>query len=206
MFKDREDAARHLAIPLSHCRGQRPLVLAIPRGAVPMGRVLADLLQGDFDVVLVRKLQAPHNEELAIGAIDESGWCTTAPYAVEIGADKQYIEAEKRRQLQVLRQRRARYSPQRSPMDPVGRLVIVVDDGLATGATMTAALHSVRQRHPRRLVCAVPVAAPRSLLRVQPLADEVVCLLAPDDFYAVGQFYRRFPQIDDAEVVRLLKR
>lgn len=205
MFKNRDDAARQLAIRLGLYRGQTPLVLAIPRGAVPMGRTLAGLLQGDFDVVLVRKLQAPSQPELAIGAIDENGWSTIEPYAAEVGADPQYVEGEKRRQLQVLRARRAVYSPLRTPIDPAGRVVIVVDDGLATGATMTAALHSVRQHHPARLVCAVPVASSQALERIQALADEVVCLRVPGDFYAVGQFYRDFPQVGDDEVIRQLK-
>ncbi len=205
MFKNREDAACQLATRLDTYRRQSPLVLAIPRGAVPMGRRLADLLEGDFDVVLVRKLQAPYQPELAIGAIDENGWCTIAPYAAAMGADSRYIDAEKRRQLQILQARRAMYSPLRTPIDPAGRIVIVVDDGLATGATMTAALHSVRQHRPARLVCAVPVASREALERIRPLADEIVCLQVPDDFQAVGQFYRDFHQIEDEEVIRLLK-
>ena len=205
MFQDREDAARQLATRLGAYRGQKPLVLAIPRGAVPMGKTLASLLKGDFDVVLVRKLHAPYQPELAIGAIDESGWSTIAPYAAEVGADPHYIAEEKRQQLRTLDARRTMYSPLRTPIDPAGRVVIVVDDGLATGATMIAALHSVRQRHPARLVCAVPVSSLEALELVQPLADEVVCLHAPEDFQAVGQFYRDFPQVEDDEVIAQLR-
>jgi predicted phosphoribosyltransferase len=205
MFRNREDAARQLGARLAPHRDQTPLVLAIPRGAVPMGKILADLLQGDFDVVLVRKLRAPHQPELAIGAIDEHGWSTLSPHAGAVGADAAYIDAEKHRQLQLLHARRAMYSPLRNPVDPAGRVVIVVDDGLATGATMVAALHSVRQQHPARLICAVPVASPEALDRIRPLADEVVCLQAPADFQAVGQFYREFAQVEDDEVMRLLK-
>ncbi|MBA4260702.1 MAG: phosphoribosyl transferase [Comamonadaceae bacterium] len=205
MFKDREDAARQLATRLAAYRGQNPLVLAIPRGAVPMGKLLADLLEGEFDVVLVRKLRAPCQHELAIGAVDESGWTTIAPYAASTGADQDYIADEKHHQLQILHSRRMLYSPLRRPVEPGGRTVIVVDDGLATGATMTAALHGLRQRHPHRLVCAIPVASHEGLARIRPMVDDVVCLLTPPDFQAVGQFYRAFPQITDEEVTALLK-
>jgi len=205
MFNDREDAARQLTARLAGYRGQNPLVLAIPRGAVPMGKLLAEWLEGEFDVVLVRKLRAPFQHELAIGAVDEAGWTTIAPYATSTGADQDYIAEEKHHQLQILRSRRVMYSPLRTPVDPGGRTVIVVDDGLATGATMTAALHGLRQRHPLRLVCAVPVSSHEALEKIRPMADDVVCLLTPADFHAVGQFYRHFPQISDDEVTALLQ-
>jgi predicted phosphoribosyltransferase len=205
MFEDREDAARQLATPLAVYRGQRPLILAIPRGAVPMAKVLAELLQGDMDVVLVHKLRAPYQPEVAIGSVDESGWSYIAPYAASTGADQDYLAAEKHTQLETLRSRRVQYSPIREPINPQGRTVIVVDDGLATGATMISALHSLRQRQPARLVCAVPVSSPEALARVRALADEVVCLQVPENFQAVGQVYRHFPQVQDRDVVALLK-
>jgi predicted phosphoribosyltransferase len=180
-------------------------VLAIPRGAVPMGRVLAGALGAELDIVLVRKLRAPGSPEFAVGAIDESGWAYVADYAAEVGAEEAYLREEKNRQLETLRRRRAQYTPQRPPHDAAGRIAIVVDDGLATGATMIAALHAVRARKPARLVCAVPVAAPESLEKVRPYADEVVCLATPREFHAVSQFYDAFPQVEDEEVVRLLQ-
>jgi putative phosphoribosyl transferase len=204
MFDDRNDAARQLAKKLSAYQGKNPLVLAIPRGAVPMGRTLADALEGELDVVLVRKLGAPGNPELAVGAIDETGWAYIADYADEVGADAAYLSREKQKQIEVLRKRRAQYTPHRHPVEPAGRIVIVVDDGLATGATMMAALHSVRAKNPARLVCAVPVASPDSLEKVRPHADEVVCLHTPWDFQAVGQFYRTFQQVEDEEVMAQL--
>lgn len=206
MFASRTDAARRLAEPLGRYRGKNPLVLAIPRGAVEMGRVLADALGGELDVVLVRKLRSPTSAEFAIGAIDESGWAYVAPYAAQYGADAAYLEREQRTQLETLRRRRVEYTPARPPIDPKDRIVIVVDDGLATGATMLAALHAARAKAPARLVCAVPVAAPDSLALVRPHCDEVVCLEAPPEFYAVGQFYREFAQVEDEEVVALLAR
>ncbi len=204
MFNDRLDAARQLTAALAPYRGRKPLVLAIPRGAVPMARAIAHSLDGELDVVLVRKLRAPQAPEVAIGAVDESGWTYVAPHAAELGADQDYIAAEKQQQLAVLEARRACYTPVRAPISPAGRTVIVVDDGLATGATMIAALHSLRHCKPARLVCALPVAAPEALQSVRPLADEVVCLHAPADFHAVGQFYRVFEQVEDDEVIALL--
>jgi predicted phosphoribosyltransferase len=204
MFADRLDAAARLSKALQPWRGRNPLVLAIPRGALPMGKLIAQRLEGELDVVLVRKLRAPGSPEYAVGSIDESGWAYIAPHARAAGADDAYIEEEKRSQLDVLRDRRARYTPGRGAIDAQGRVAIVVDDGLATGSTMIAALHAVRARKPATLVCAVPVASPDSLELVRPLADEVVCLYAPDDFYAVGQFYRTFGQVDDEEAIELL--
>ena len=204
LFKDRADAALQLARRLEAYRGFHPLVLAIPRGAVPMAQEIARALDGELDVVLVRKLGAPFSEEFAVGAVDESGRIYRSPHAARAGANDAYIEQEAARQLAMLRRRRDRYTPLRPPIDPVGRTVIVVDDGLATGATMIAALQAVRARQPARLVCAVPVAAPDSLAKVDTMADEVVCLHAPPDFSAVGQFYDRFEQVDDDEVAAIL--
>jgi predicted phosphoribosyltransferase/dienelactone hydrolase len=203
-FLDRAEAARRLAAALSAYRGEHPLVLAIPRGGVPIGRVVADALGGDLDVVLVRKLGAPFNPEFAIGAVDESGAVHVSERAREAYADAAFIERESARELELIRERRRRYSPQRAPIDPAGRTVIVVDDGLATGATMQAALASLRQRHPGRLICAVPVAAPQSLDAMAQLCDETVCVVAPQDFRAVGQFYENFPPVSEDEVLALL--
>jgi putative phosphoribosyl transferase len=204
VFVDRIDAAQRLAKALAQYRGKNPLVLAIPRGSVPMGKIIAKALGGDLDVVLVRKLRAPFSPEFAVGAIDESGWVYIAAHAREAGADEAYLARERDTQLALLRQRRMQYTPARAPIDPAARIAIVIDDGLATGATMIAALHSVRSKQPRRLVCSVPVASPQSLDAVAPYADEVVCLQAPAEFYAVGQFYRSFPQVDDDTVIAAL--
>lgn len=204
MFHDREEAAGRLADELAAYQGKNPLVLAIPRGGVPMAKIVADRLGGEFDVVLVRKLRAPGQPEFAIGSVDESGWTYLAPHAAAAGADAKYVEDEKRRQLETIRMRRAQYTPLRPPIDPAGRIVIVIDDGLATGATMIAALHGLRERHPARIVCAVPVAPPDTVANLRGYADEVVCLQTPWGFQAVGQFYEDFDQVSDDEVIALL--
>lgn len=205
-YRNRTDAAQQLAAALAAYRGRRPVVLAIPRGAVPMGRVLADALDGELDVALVRKLGAPGNPEHAVGAIDESGWTWIEPYAKQAGADAQWLEKEETRQLELLRVRRACYSAAKPPIEVRGRVVILVDDGLATGATMRAALHAVRVRSPAWLVCALPVAAASSLHALRGLADEFVCLQVREDLQAVGEHYDEFEPVSDDEVIEQLRR
>jgi len=204
IFADRLAAAQKLAEALQEYRGRNPLVLAIPRGAVPMAKVIAQSLQGEMDVVLVRKLRAPGNPEFAIGSIDEGGWVYLADYAGQAGASEDYINQEVALQLETIKHRRAQYTPERSPIDPAGRIVIIIDDGLATGATMIAALHAVHNRNPAELICAVPVAPLDTLQKLQGKANKIVCLSSPDDFYAVGQFYVDFPQVSDEEVITCL--
>ena len=205
ILRDRIEAGEKLAAALAQWHGQRPLVLAIPRGAVPIGAIIAERLGGDLDVVLIRKLGAPGNEEFAIGAVDETGWTYLAPHASSTGATRDYIDRQVERELETMRTRRAQYTPARPPLDPQGRIAVVVDDGLATGATMITALHALAAKTPQRLICAVPVGSHAAVEMVRPHADDVDCLDASYDFFAISQCYRSFPQVGDDEVVAILR-
>ena len=196
---NREEAARLLAGRLTGERGKNPLVLGVPRGAVPMARIIADALGGELDVVLVRKLRAPEQPELAIGAVDEAGTVLKGRY-FEI-ASEEYLRGEIRTQQEILRKRRQLYTRAQPAIDPAGRVVIIVDDGIATGSSMLAAIASVRAGKPRRIVVAIGVASPETLERIRSEADEVVCLYSPEEFYAVGQFFEDFSEVTDEMVV-----
>lgn len=204
-FKDRREAAQQLARALGSVRGFRPLVLAIPRGGVVLGDVLAEALDGDLEVALVRKLRAPHAPELAVGAVTESarvvlneGW--------EHLASESYLRAEIEDALDVLRRRRERYTPGRSPISPAGRLAVVVDDGVATGATMVAALRALKDSRAERVVAAAAVAPPETVDLLRREADEVVVLRTPQPFYAVSLYFEDFSEVSDEDVVKLLAR
>ena len=201
-FKNRDDAAARLAERLIAYKGKNPLILGVPRGAVPMARAIADALAGELDVVLVRKLRAPGQPELAIGAVDEAGTVLKGRY-FDI-ADEEYLRDEIRVQRDVIRGRREMYTRARKAVDPAGRIVVIVDDGIATGSSMLAAIRSVRARKPRKLVVAIGVAPVQSLAHIEAEADELVCLHAPSDFYAVGQFFEDFSEVTDDMVVTAL--
>ena len=203
-FEDREHAAHLLVESLGDYKDKNPLVLAVPRGAVPMAKIIADGLGGELDIVLVHKLSHPEQAELAIGAVDENGHAFISDWAADLPAE--YIEAEKLRQLAQLRERRERYTPSRPPCDPRGRIVIVVDDGVATGSTMTAALRAVRAMNPQKLIGAVAVASREAARAIARECDDMVCLTVPAEFYAVGQFFDDFAQVTDDDVVEVLKR
>lgn len=203
-FKDRDEAATQLAGRLVAYKGRNPLVLGVPRGAVPMARIIADALGGELDVVLVRKLRAPGQPELAIGAVDEAGSVLKGKY-FDI-ADEAYVREEIRTQQDVIRARRQMYTRAPKAIDPAGRVVVIVDDGVATGSSMLAAIRSVRARKPRKLVVAIGVAPAQSLAQIEAETDEVVCLYAPADFYAVGQFFEDFSEVTDDMVVTALSR
>lgn len=204
MFKNREAAAQNLAQILSPHQAEHPLVLGIPRGGVPMAATIAQALGGDLDVVLVHKLGTPFQPELAMGAVHESGTVHVSPLAKQMGVGQAEIDAEVAAQLQVLRERRRRYTPEQSHIDPAGRVVIIVDDGSATGATMLAALEAVKLQKPKKLIAALGVTAPETATKLRAVADEVACLQTPAFFHAVGQFFEDFSPVSDEEVIATL--
>jgi len=206
VFRNRAHAAHLLARRLLHYRGANPLVLGVPRGAVPMAGIIAEALDGELDVILVHKLGAPFQPELAIGAVDEEGRVTVTETAAQVGADETYIARERDAQVAMLRRRRERYTPARPRVNPEGRTAILVDDGIATGATLIAGLRAVRARRPARLVAAAAVAPMDTVRRLEAEADEVVVLHAPAHFLAVGEFFRDFRQTSDEEVIEALAR
>lgn len=206
IFRDREDAARQLAQRLRGRKFHQPLVLAIPRGGVPTGAVLARELGAELDVVLSRKLRAPAQPELAVGAVGEDGSVYINRQAEEIlGPMKGYLEDERRHQWAEIARRKQLFRAARPQAAVAGRSVIVTDDGIATGSTMIAALQSIRTREPRELIVAVPVASPDRLAEVRKWCDDVICLHSPEEFWAIGQFYEDFSQVEDEQVVELLK-
>jgi predicted phosphoribosyltransferase len=206
MFRDREDAGSQLAEALWGRVLHRPLVLAVPRGGVVVGAALARALGADLDVVLARKLRAPGQPELALGAVGESAVVYLDPKVHgAVAPDPAYLDRERRFQFAEI-VRRGRLLRADCPPAPIrGRSVLVTDDGLATGSTMIAALHAVRVSKPHELIVAVPVAAPDRLPRVRHWCDEVVCLHAPETFRAIGLFYDDFTQVGDEQVVELLR-
>jgi predicted phosphoribosyltransferase len=167
-----------------------------------MARIIADALDGELDVVLVRKLRAPGQPELAIGAVDEAGTVLKGRY-YDV-ADEEYLRDEIRAQQDVIHTRREMYTKAQKAIDPAGRIVVIVDDGIATGSSMLAAIRSVRARKPRKLVVAIGVAPAQSLASIEEQADQVVCLYAPAEFYAVGQFFDDFSEVTDDMVVTAL--
>lgn len=203
-FRDRGHAAHLLAERLRAAyENKHPVVLGIPRGAMPMAKIIADALGGDLDVVLVHKLRHPNRPELAVGAIGEGGNTILSDWAAEV--DPCYINAEKHRQLSTLCDRRARYTPNRPPIKPDGRIVIVVDDGIATGSTMMVALRTVRAKKPKKLIGAVAIASPSAARAMLHECDAMVCLNVAADFSTVGEFFDDFTEVSDEDVIEVLR-
>lgn len=206
MFRNREDAALQLAKRLQARKLKDPVVLGIPRGGVVTAAILARELGAELDIVLSRKLRAPHQPELAIGAIGEDGEVYLNSFAREAaGVTETYIREERDHQIAEIARRSKLFRAVKPPADVTERSVIVTDDGIATGSTLLAALHVLSAQKPHEIIVAVPVAPPETLERFRPQCSYLECLLTPSDFEAIGQFYEDFQQVEDEEVIRLLR-
>lgn len=206
MFIDRYDAAKQLANALVHYKGRTDvLILAIPRGALQIGEVLHAELKAPLDIIVTKKIPHPMSEEYAIGAVGPNGeWFVDENAAVDV--KQEHIERERKRLDVLVVARYVRYRGKR-PMPVInGKIVIIVDDGVATGSTMIAAVHVVRKQKPEKIVVAVPVGANDAIEKLRAIADEVICLSIPPEFFAIGQFYEKFPQVEDEEAIAILKK
>ena len=207
MFANRDEAGRQLARQLLMMRDQAPVVLALPRGGVPVAARVAEALNAPLDLMLVRKIGVPGHRELAVGAIagtDGQTMVTNPAVAAMAGLTEHDIDRLADAERAELRRRQALYLNGRAPLALAGRTVILVDDGIATGATAKAALLAIRKAAPKRIVLAVPVASGDAVADLRPFADDILCLAIPPMFYAVGAQYRDFPQIGDTEVIETL--
>lgn len=206
-FKDRRDAGRRLAKALAHLAPSHPLVLALPRGGVPVAFEVAKALNAEMDLLFVRKIGAQGYEELGLGAVVDGAdpqLVLNEDVVRQLGPNPNYIRAEMRRQLIEIERRRRAYTGGMPPAQILGRTVILVDDGIATGGTVKAALKGLAHSRAARLVLAVPVAPPESIAELVPACDEIVCLAQPVPFHAVGAHYAVFDQTSDDEVIRLV--
>ena len=206
-FIDRTDAGRQLAKALTAYKGQRPVVLALPRGGVPVAAEVATPLDAPLDLILVRKIGVPFQPELAMGAVVDGGEPVTVRNEDVIrltGVSEQEFNAIRDQQLAEIERRRKLYLGDRPHPQITGRVVIVVDDGIATGATTRAALQATRTRKPSKLVLAVPVAPTDTLKKLRGEADDVICLEDYEEFGAIGFFYSDFRQVSDTEVIEIL--
>lgn len=209
MFEDRAEAGRQLATALAGYKDERPVVLGLPRGGVAVAATIAEALDAPLGLILVRKIGAPTRRELALGAVvDGKDPCVVRNDDViqALGVTEATFDAICRRELTEIERRRRRYEGGATRIDVTARVVIVADDGIATGATMRAALRATRLRRPKKLVLAAPVAAPDALNELRSEVDDLVCLISEEPFNAIGLFYVDFHQMNDAEVTEILSR
>ena len=209
LFQDRTDAGRRLARALVKYMAHRPVVLALPRGGVPVAAEVATALDAPLDLVLVRKIGVPTQPELAMGAVTDGENATIIRNSEIIefcGVHEREFDAVCNEELAEIERRRERYLGDRARAEVKGEVVIVVDDGIATGATILAAVRAVRERKPKELVLAVPVAPLDTIAKLRAEVDDIVCLETPGDLGAIGYFYRDFHQVSDEEVIATLKR
>jgi putative phosphoribosyl transferase len=204
IYINRTDAALRLMDELEKYRGNDGVVLSIPRGGVPLGYDIARSIDFDLDIAMIKKIGHPKNPELAIGAVSIKDYILSPTGK---GVDQTYIEREVERLQEKLRQNHEKFTGEREPsFDLSGKTVIIIDDGIATGSTMEATVKLVKKEDPGRIVIAVPVAPPRTARKFEEMVDEFISPMQPKEFYAVGQFYEHFDQVEDSQVVDLLKR
>jgi putative phosphoribosyl transferase len=204
MFRDRFDAGEQLARALGSYVGRDDvIILAIPRGALQIGQVLHERLKAPLDIIVTKKIPHPMSEEFAIGAVGPDG-----EFFVNSNAEAlpEYIERERKRLEAVVEEKYRRYRGDVPKPAVMGKVVILVDDGIATGSTIIAAIHVIKKQKPKKVVIAVPVGPPDTVALIAKDVDEMVCLSTPDDFYAIGQFYENFVQVEDEEAIEILKR
>jgi putative phosphoribosyl transferase len=209
VFRDRSDAGRKLAHALARYRGRHPVVLALPRGGVPVAAEVAEALNAPLDLILVRKIGVPNQPELAMGAVVDGAAPTVVrnQEVIELsGTSAEEFDAVCTGELAEIERRRQLYIGERARAEVAGQVVIVVDDGIATGATTRAALQAIRVRKPKELVLAIPVGPPDTIMQLRKEVDAVICLETPKPFGAIGYFYEDFRQIGDREVLSILKR
>ncbi|MBU1018057.1 phosphoribosyltransferase [Patescibacteria group bacterium] len=206
MFKDRYDAAKKLLPELEKYKGKKDvIILAIPRGALEMGAVLRDELKVPLDIVVTKKIGAPGNDEYAIGSVAPDGSVQVNQKVLSAyGIPQSHIDDEAKRLKHVIKRRYEDYRGDPIPPDLKNKIVIIVDDGIATGFTTSAAIHYIRSQKPKKIILAVPVAAADSYEKLKKEVDEIICPEIRDDFYAVGQFYDEFSQVEDEDAKRLL--
>lgn len=203
MFKNREAAAYLLLEKLEKFRGLNPVVAGIPRGAMPMAKIISEGLCAELSVVLVHKIPHPDNEEFAIGSVGISGKIFRAPSVEQYGVSESYMESAARKQLDVLKKRQQKYGL--TNINLKDRIVIIVDDGIATGATTIGAIYEMKAQGAGQIILATAVASPFAAAKIRPLVDEFIALDIPRDLRAVGQYFADFPQVSDGAVVEILR-
>ncbi len=209
MYRDRADAGRKLTHVLARYAGESPVIVALPRGGVPVAYEIAHALSAQLDIIVVRKIGAPGQHELGIGALvdgDHPETVLNEELLRLIEVSREYLDREVKSELKEIRRRDALYRKGHPPIPLEGRTVLVVDDGIATGGSIRAALRGIKRRHPRKVVLAVPVASSETLKSLRAEVDDTVCLETPESFGAIGEFYYDFTQTSDEEVMNLLDR
>lgn len=204
LFKDRQDAGRQLARLLQDLKDKNAIILALPRGGVVFGAEIAKILLLPLDVIVTRKIGAPESAELAIGAIDVDGDSVWDEQAVK-DVNKEWLAKEIEKEKQEAQRRQNLYRQDKAPLDLKDKIAVIVDDGVATGLTIKAAARYAKKFNPQKIIIASPIAAPDIVGELRKEADEVRILDTPEFFWAIGQFYENFPQVEDEEVVNILK-